>query len=252
MLAIATITFDSNPHGADFYINDGKVSTTPYTTDLKSGEPYELTFKEDGYYTWSGTRSFNKDETFNKNLAKIFYKGNRGYLDLGYQAGSLSALYAALGFYVSGFNGEFAVKYGLQETDEIYFNPTSSPNKDYVVQKLRPVNLEGKIGYGFILGHDKFLNRLLVTPQVGASYTMVNGDKKLSTVDHSQVTYVVSGVAAVRLQFAVCRGVGINIMPSFNFAIKKGTLYEQMEKLSSKIKDWGTGMNLSASINFYF
>lgn len=251
MLAIATVTFDSNPQGAAFYVNGTNVGTTPYSTDLKSGESYRIAFLADGYYPWNGTRSFNKDETFNKNLAKIFYNKNSFYIDLGYQVGTLNAPYAALGFYAGGFNGEFAVKYGLQKTDEFYFTPINSPGSDYVVEKLKPVNFEGKIGWGFVLGHEKFVNRLLLTPQIGASYTMVNGDKKPSTEDHSQVTYVVSGVAAVRLQLAICKGVGISVIPSYSFALKKGTLYEQMEKLSSKVKGWGSGMNLSAAITFY-
>ena len=252
MLAIATVTFDSNPQGADLYINGLSVGSTPYTTNLKSGESTRLSFQADGYYPWNGTRSFSKDKTFNKNLAKIFYKKNRFYFDLGYQMGALNAPYAAIGFYASGFNGEFAAKYSLQQTDEIYFMPTDSPGEDYVVQKLRPINFEGKIGWGTVLGHDKFVNRLFLTPQIGASYTLVNGDHKLSTEDHAQVTYVVSGVAALRLQVAVCSGVSISVMPSYNFAIKKGVLYKQLEKLSNEIKGWGTGMNLSASMNFYF
>lgn len=247
LLAIATVTFDSNPQGADFYINGALVSQTPYTTDLKSGESYRIRFTEEGYYPWSGTRSFNKDETFNKNLAKIFYKTKRFYVDLGYQMGAFSAPYAAMGFYASGFNMEAAVKYGLKKTDEIYFNPVEDPEASSSSQKLYPINFEGKIGFGFVLGHDKFVNRLLLTPQVGVSYTSVMGD-----TDDKKITYVVSGVAAVRLQLAICKGVSLSVMPSYSFAFKKGELYEQMEKLSDDIKGWGSGMNLSTSLNFYF
>ncbi len=252
MLAIATVTFDSNPQGTDFYINGNNVSKTPYTTDLKSGESYRISFMADGYYPWNGTRSFTKDETFNKNLAKIFYNKNRFYFDLGYQMGAFNAPYAAMGFYASGFNGEFAVKYGLKKSDALYFTPTDKSDAGYEVKEVQPLNFEGKIGYGIVLGHEKFVNRLLLTPQVGISYTSVLSDKKNSSSDSKKVTYVVSGVAALRLQLAVCRGVAVSVMPSYSFPIKKGTLYEQMEKLSDDIKGWSTGMNISASMNFYF
>ena len=252
MLAIATVTFDSNPQGADFYVNGINVGTTPYSTDLKSGESYRISFLADGYYPWNGTRSFSKDETFNKNLAKIFYNKNLFYIDLGYQVGTLNAPYAALGFYAGGFNGEVAVKYGLKKSDELYFIP-DEPGKEYLSGTVQPLNFEGKIGWGFVLGHDKFVNRLLLTPQIGASYTTLMGSKKLKSDDDKLgTTYVVSGVAAVRLQLAVCKGVSLSVMPSYSFALKKGTLYEQMENISDDIKGWGTGMNLSASLNFYF
>lgn len=252
MLAIATVTFDSNPQGADFYINGERMSATPYTTDLKSGESYRIGFLEPGYYPWNGTRSFNKDEVFNKNLAKRFYQKNRYYFDLGYQMGTFNAPCAAMGFYASGFNCEFGVKYGLKKSDVMYFTPTDNPGADYEEKRVQPLCFEGKIGYGIVLGHEKFVNRLLLTPQVGVSYTSVLNDKKDASSDSKSVTYAVSGVAALRLQFAICRGVAISVMPSYSFPIKKGILYEQMEKLSDDIKGWSTGMNFSASMNFYF
>lgn len=45
MLAIATVTFDSNPQGAQFYINGQNMSATPYTTDLETKREANITLE---------------------------------------------------------------------------------------------------------------------------------------------------------------------------------------------------------------
>mgnify|MGYP006972524618 FL=1 len=175
-------------------------------------------------------------------------------MEAGYQIGAMQAMHAAVGFYYKGFNMEFGMKFGKKYKDSFYFTPTESQQGEAVSSTLKPMSYEGKIGWGLVLGHVPVLNRLCITPQVGFAYTGLHGDKKSSLMadKHNPVTYVTSGVAAIRLQVAIVRGVSISVMPSYSYAFKKGKLYEQIESLSSDLKGWGTGLNVTAGLNLYF
>lgn len=44
-----TVDFDSNPQGADVYINGNRMGTTPMPLNLSNLKPVTVTFKKEGY-----------------------------------------------------------------------------------------------------------------------------------------------------------------------------------------------------------
>lgn len=251
---IAIVTFDVTPKDAQIAIDGGSHSFPVFTRELSSDTTHLVWMGRDGYYPLMGNYKFTRDQEFKRRLTRIMYHNARFYMEAGYQIGALQAMHAAIGFYYKGFNMEFGMKFGKKYKDSFYFTPTESQQGNLLSSTLKPMTYEGKIGWGLVLGHVPVLNRLCVTPQVGFAYTGLHGDKKssLMTDKHNPVTYVTSGVAAIRLQVAIVRGVSISVMPSYSYAFKKGKLYEQIESLSSDLKGWGTGLNVTAGLNLYF
>ncbi len=247
---IATVTFDVTPKDTKITIDGDSCSFSVFSRELASDTTHLIWMERDGYYPLRGNYKFTSDQVFKRRLTKIMYHNSRFYCELGYQMGALPAVHGAWGFYYKGFNMEFGMKFGKKYKDELYFTQDGS----VLSTTLTPVCFEGKIGWGLVLGHAPVLNRLRITPQVGVAFTGLNGDKNSSLMadKHNPVTYVVSGVAAVRLQLAIWRGVSISVMPSYSYAFKKDKLYEQIESRSSDLKGWGTGFNLAAGLNLYF
>jgi len=45
-----TVTFASEPAGADILVNGNRVGSTPYQMELEQGKPYTITFRKAGHH----------------------------------------------------------------------------------------------------------------------------------------------------------------------------------------------------------
>ena len=237
------------PAHAKVYI-DGQLltGTSPYSVERPAGS-YKLKATASEYYDLNTTIVVDgTKQEYRYNLKRKFFKNNGGYIEANAQAGSMSAFGASIGLNIYNVNFEVDYLFGLSKSEEIYWN-TLSESVLPSSYTYAPSFMGGKIGYSFCIG-----NRVQITPQVGAGSVMINGKKLTvgeSGAEHDK-TYVIKGLAGLRINIAIQKHLGISITPEYSIPIKKGFIYEDLSQTSSKIKAWGSGFNGKIGVNYFF
>lgn len=239
----------TNPVHADVYI-DGKflIGTSPFSTEKPAGS-YKLKATAIGFYDLNRTIVVDgTKQEYRYSLRRKFFKKNGGYIEANAQAGSMLSIGASIGFNIYNVNVEADYLYGLSKSEEIYWNNISESVRPSSYT-YTPSFIGGKVGYSFCIG-----NRVQITPQIGAGSVMIDGKK--STVGESQSeydkTYVFKGIAGLRINIAIQNHFGISLTPEYSVPIKKGLIFEDLSRTSSKIKAWETGFNGKIGINYFF
>ena len=168
-------------------------------------------------------------------------KASCGYLQAGYQTGTMTGVGVMLGGYIQNFNMEVSAVYGLKTSEDIYWNYNGRDDKHPLSLSYRPITFGVRTGYGVIIG-----TRLRLTPQVGATYLSVNskgGDSK---------SYAISANAGMRVDLGIVPHLSIFATPEMSFAVSKSTIYKQLETVSPNIKGWKEGFNANFGLCVYF
>ena len=260
MEAIVSVEFTSKQNHTQVFIDGEYVGKTPITKVLSSGK-HTVQYTHDGYTSNNWTKDFKTDnETFNKSLNRIYYKNNEAYMEGGAQAGTFLAYYGIIGFNIHNVNFEGVYRGGIDKSEDVYLNYSNGSAPTSCTFKVKQY-WGGKIGYALKLG-----GRWRLTPQIGGgsselSLTANGGNMSYDYGDYSytnyiydddKATYVVTGCADCKIEFALTRGVSMVVVPEYTMALKKGETYEKLEAVSSKIKGWGTGFNCALGLHFYF
>lgn len=234
---MAVMTIKSSPSGAELYIDGKYKGTTPYTEEMASGD-YNIRLLKKNCKTLTRRvhlDSSNPEQTFS--MARQYQQPNQFYLQPSFQAGSNMGAGVAVGFFVSNFNVELDAIYGL-DSETIYWNDNSGSLYP-VEDKLTPLTLGAKLGWGVVLG-----TRMRVTPQVGASLVRISGSESSS--------YAAKGTVGVRADYVLTNHVGVAVSPEYGVALSKSSVFEMLSAVSSKVKAWGSGFNCTVGIHFYF
>lgn len=258
--AIVAVEFTSKPKNSKVIIDGTYIGTTPISNILSSGK-HTVEYQHAGYASNNWTRDFKTDnEVFNKNLNRIYYKNNEAYMEGGAQAGTFLAYYGIIGFNIHNVNFEGVYRGGIDKSEDVYLNYSNGSAPTSCSFKVKQY-WGGKIGYAIKLG-----GRWRITPQIGGGSSELSlkaneGDVSYNFVDNTfanyindddKATYVVTGCADCKIEFALTRGVSMIVVPEYTMALKKGETYEKLEAVSSKIKGWGTGFNCALGLHFYF
>lgn len=258
--AIVAVEFTSKPKNSKVIIDGTYIGTTPISNILSSGK-HTVEYQHAGYASNNWTRDFKTDnEVFNKNLNRIYYKNNEAYMEGGAQAGTFLAYYGIIGFNIHNVNFEGVYRGGIDKSEDVYLNYSNGSAPTSCSFKVKQY-WGGKIGYAIKLG-----GRWRITPQIGGGSSELSlkaneGDVSYNFVDNTfanyindddKATYVVTGCADCKIEFALTRGVSMVVVPEYTMALKKGETYEKLEAVSSKIKGWGTGFNCALGLHFYF
>lgn len=258
--AIVAVEFTSKPKNSKVIIDGTYIGTTPISNILSSGK-HTVEYQHAGYASNNWTRDFKTDnEVFNKNLNRIYYKNNEAYMEGGAQAGTFLAYYGIIGFNIHNVNFEGVYRGGIDKSEDVYLNYSDGSAPTSCTFKVKQY-WGGKIGYAIKLG-----GRWRITPQIGGgsselSLTANGGNMSYDYGDYSstnyiydddKATYVVTGCADCKIEFALTRGVSMVVVPEYTMALKKGETYKKLEAVSSKIKGWGTGFNCALGLHFYF
>jgi len=260
MEAIVAVEFTSKPKNSKVIIDGTYIGTTPISNILSSGK-HTVEYQHAGYASNNWTRDFKTDnETFNKSLNRIYYKNNEAYMEGGAQVGTFLAYYGIIGFNIHNVNFEGVYRGGIDKSEDVYLNYSNGSAPTSCTFKVKQY-WGGKIGYAIKLG-----GRWRITPQIGGGSSELSlkaneGDVSYNFVDNTfanyindddKATYVVTGCADCKIEFALARGVSMVVVPEYTMALKKGETYEKLEAVSSKIKGWGTGFNCALGLHFYF
>jgi len=113
---------------------------------------------------------------------------------------------------------------------------------------FKPLRFFARYGYG--IG----ASALVVTPQVGVAITSINGAvmrRSSVGVDLFGKSHVVSATAGCRLGYRLGKSLQLQLAAEYDIAVKKSTGYSALEGLDSKIKSWGSGININAGFAVY-
>lgn len=243
---MSKFTVSSNPSGATLYIDGVLKGRTPRLLEMKSGY-YNLELRSVGnkYHTLRKRVHIDGSKSrYDYKLARLRQRPNSLYMQVGYQAGKLEALTGTVGGYIGNFNIEAHYMMGTSDSETIYWNyGYESWNDEYRTYTLdeiyHSVYIGGRVGYGILLGA-----KWRLTPQLGCGIVKINSDET--------GCYVFPASLGGRLDYAINSWLGINITPEFCFPVSKSNVYEQLIKVSSIIKGWGTGFNIRGGLYVYF
>lgn len=238
---MALMTIKSTPSEAKLSINGKEIGYTPYTADMPSGD-YDIQLSKSKYRVFKQRvhlDSSNPELTLT--LSRQYQQPSAFYLNVGFQAGALMGPKAALGLYLGGFNVEGFFIYGINKSESIFWNYYGKNDNRPCEYQYSATGFGGKLGYGIIVGA-----RLRFTPQAGISIVNFADNDKMAE------GYVVSGTAGIRTDIAIANNFGAFITPEYSFAAKKSKVFEQLEPLSSKIKKWANGFNVSLGLCLFF
>lgn len=172
---------------------------------------------------------------------------NSFYFGGNYQVGGLSGIGISAGTYIKGFNIQVDFLFGLKDSEEIYWNGLSSDPYSYTYS---PIYFDLKLGYGIRAGE-----RFLFTPQIGAGISKISG-----TVSHQgqgsdpniTAMTVVPMSVGLRVQWLIAKHFGISFTPEYCIALQQGKPYEEVSAVSTTVKGFGQGLNLSAVLFICF
>ncbi len=240
---MAPIRFESVPSHSSLYINGAYKGSTPQTVTLASGE-YKLRLTHSGYQDYNKTVTVKSSEpTVKIHMKKLMLRRTCGYAQVGYQAGSLNALTVTAGMYLYNFNAEASFILGTDKSEDIYWT-----NKYWTkggVCNYKVMGFGGKLGYGLILNKN-----IRLTPQVGYTLARISGDVDNLNVESSTAAAQIA--PGLRLDYALSSMFGLYVAPEYGISIFKGDTYEQLYKVSSKIKGWGEGFNVRLGVSVMF
>lgn len=213
-----------------------------YSVEIKEGQNTAITasLKKSYASTYSNSDNNSKPSYYKKPNRKIL-KASCGYLEAGYQTGQMTGVAASAGAYLQNFNMELSGIYGLQTSNDIFWNYTGREDKHSFSVTYRPMSIGLKVGYGLICG-----TRLRFTPQIGASYLAVISNKGDSKC------YAISANAGIRADIGIIPNISVFAVPEMSFAVSKSSIYQQLENVSPEIKKWKDGFNCRFGLCFNF
>lgn len=223
-------------------LNGEDVGSTPYSFEGASGE-YDIMMTAPQCKTYHKKVLLKSSEPdFKINLLRQYQQPTNGYVHLGMQVGALMAAEATLGGYISNINVEASYLFGIDKSEEIYWNYAGTGSQqDPILCTYKPTAYGVKVGYGIISG-----TRMRITPQVGATIVSIKSDGGESKC------HVTSGTIGARLDYAITSHFGVYAAPELSLAISKSSIYEQLSEVSSKIKGWGNGFNARLGLSIFF
>ena len=223
-------------------LNGKDVGSTPYSFEGASGE-YDIMMTAPQCKTYHKKVLLKSSEPdFKINLLRQYQQPTNGYVHLGMQVGALMAAEATLGGYISNINVEASYLFGIDKSEEIYWNYAGTGSQqDPILCTYKPTAYGVKVGYGIISG-----TRMRITPQIGATIVSIKSDGGESKC------HVTSGTIGARLDYAITSHFGVYAAPELSLAISKSSIYEQLSEVSSKIKGWGNGFNARLGLSIFF
>ncbi len=171
------------------------------------------------------------------------------YVQAGAEAGSMMGADFSIGAIFHGFNLQADYTLGFQKSETIYWNYYEiDSNLEPGERTYKPsVILGGRVGYQI-----NCTEKFSLIPQVGIRHSKFKEDYIYGWLDFIKTTYCVSGLIALRAHYAISSHIGVGVTPQFYIKAKAGEGFDTLADISSKIKGYGTGFSVNASLVFSF
>lgn len=240
---IAQMTIASKPDGAKLFINGVEVGTTPYSREMYSGD-YQLELQLNRYKSFKELVHLDVSHPHKDIvLERQYLRSNSFYIQPFLQVGSNMSVGGAVGGYISNINIEGYYAVGLNKSEEIWWNSCSNISERPSPYIYKPTYYGVRLGYGIALGP-----RFKITPQTGMGCVSIfsageSGDSK---------GYATSIIAGCKVDYALNTLFGINASLEYGTIIKKSGNFNQLDEISSKIKEWSNIINCRVGLSLYF
>ena len=265
---LGTLDIQSTPSNAAVYVDGQHVGDTPLSIDIIIGN-HKVSLKKTGYtgkseyvtilegevrplkLVLSKTSTTASDDGKSRpkgKKSKSIIKRSCFYFSGEYQFIGLSGIKGSIGGFIKNINIEGDFIYSFNKSETIYWNFLDTMTKPYGYS-YRPMYYGGRFGYGFIIG-----KRLRITPQIGGGILDIRGRVvEYGLYDpEAYFCYCVTGVAGLRVDFAVTPFMAISLMPNYNIPVVKSNLYDRLLSALPTLDDCASGFALSAGICFFF
>jgi len=107
--------------------------------------------------------------------------------------------------------------------------------------------LSARAGYAITLS-----GRLRLTPLAGVGVLAVKGTANGASGSSEQKTYVLSGTASLRAEYALFRHVGLYLEPAYSLPLRRGEILTSVMQQNPAFARWGSGLSCRAGISFNF
>jgi hypothetical protein len=257
-----TATIQSIPSGAVLSINGLSRGVTPAKIKLTPGN-YDVRLSKSGWGT------VNRKVLIDHNNAEQVFKLkerrshiNQLYLAAFTQLADVKAFGGQLGAYVGGVNIELGYTKPLLDERTVYWvSATDAASTDTITSKYDFSSKSSvQLGYGIQIG-----SYFRITPQFGVavsvinetetSYREVNIDNTGRPVEAPEVlntTYLLDGIATVRMEFSPFNHVSLFIAPTYNIPWKQGNIAKQFSDYTGLIDEWHKKLSLRAGVELFF
>lgn len=174
------------------------------------------------------------------------FRSTRVYAQPEGKFGMMNSIGGSIGGYISNINLELSYQYGIDSSEEIFWNDTNN-NIGTVpysyIYKGAALNI--KAGYGIDFG-----KYFCITPQVGTGVIMLSGNTKQigDTDPNARKGNAVNLIVGVKFDYLFSKHIGITAGPEYNYAVKKSDLFNRLAEVSPKIKRFGNGLNVRIGI----
>ena len=240
LVDIAKYRFSTTPSGASLYIDGRYKGITPCEFDMASGDyPVKLIKKK--YRTLDKTIHFdssNPNVAFN--LSRQYQQKYQVYFQPTLQCGALMGYGGGIGCYLYNVNVEAMFLFGMLKSDPIYWNYLGPENTRPIEETFKPNVLSFRAGYGFILG-----TRFRLTPQVGCSYIVVNGNQ------HNDCAAIAASLG-LRAECVIANHFAISLSPDYSFSLSKSENFTRISNTLTQLDDVAEGFNVRIGLYFYF
>lgn len=245
---MAHMTIDSKPSNSTLFINGEKVGLTPYSNDMASGD-YDIKIKKNKFKDFSKRVHLDSSNpSMTIALERQYQRPNSFYIQPGFKVGSSMSIVGQIGAYISNVNIEGYYMMGLNKSEMIYWNATTSNDKP-CGYSYKASQMGVKLGYGIVFG-----TRMRLTPQIGFGVVKLSSAESYNTdpsFDASN-TYAANATLSAKFEYAVASCIGVYIAPEYSFAVKKGEYYKEMDSVSSKVKGFASGANVNIGVSLFF
>lgn len=237
MTDVFTVSINTEPSGARLTINDEIKGYTPYSGIITSGD-YSLSLEKTGYSPYNKIVHLDaSNPTITAKLEQKILSKNNVYFASNYQMGHISGIEAInFGIYLAGCNIEAGYFFPISAT-KVYWS------KESISVYLRQA-YSFDLGYGFLLG-----NHIRITPRVGFLDYIIEDDYVNEKIMSS---FVLSGSASMRFEYAPLRNIGIICTPVYEKTINIGAYAKQFDEDTNAITNWCSGFSLQIGIELIF
>ena len=168
-------------------------------------------------------------------------------LGAGFNVTAITGPTATMGFQLKKHSIEAGVAIGLGKVKNLslyqWDNGAFWGTYDY-----KPLRIFAR--YGYDIGKGSFV----ATPLVGVAFTNISSAELRRSSSGGTIfakAHVVSGTVGCRFGLRLGEVLRLHVTPEYNIQVKQSKGYETLKSADSKIKAWGTGLNLNAGVIFY-
>ena len=210
---------------------------------------YEIPVKLEPKVTYDVELAVNEGTTSNDDkppVSKSSEKRHVFYAGVGYNIMAVSGPSVVFGFDINHHNIELSGVYGLNKTDDLYFYGNNDSHM--AAYNYQAAKMHLKYGYDF-----KVADFFSIMPMAGASYNLYFGKEIVTSgLSGLDMANSISVVGTLRLVASFTDRLKLYVTPEYHFAVYKDANCKEISDSDNTFKSWSDGINLNASIVYFF